>query len=213
MIGRTFLVAVAIFALASIADAQPQVAIEQGHLTARLGRSAVESAELRNKLQSGLSTTFVLSLRGEAAPAAHPVKGAARIEVRYDLWDEVFIVTLRRGDGTVARERVKSIEALGAWWNDRAIPLAAAAGATAFSGELELRILPFSYSEERDAQGWVSRSLGLSSKGGTASNPAAQSTEGPQQAGMLDALIATSIRAKPISVRRWRVSTGGSPKK
>ncbi|MFZ2493158.1 MAG: hypothetical protein WA208_16875, partial [Thermoanaerobaculia bacterium] len=116
MIRRPIFMAIGLVALASVADAQPHVAIEQDQLTAQLGRSAVENAELRNKLQSGLSTTFVLSVRGETAPSARPVQGAARVEVRYDLWDEVFIVTLRRGDGTVTRERVKSLEALGTWW-------------------------------------------------------------------------------------------------
>lgn len=189
------------------AVAQPRVSIEQGLLHARLGRAVVEGTEIRAKLQSGLSTTFVIAARGEASPPARRLETTARVEVRYDLWDEVFIVTEYRPDRSVARARIASLEALASWWQEHPVVLGGAGGAARFTGELELRVLPFSFTEERDAQGWVSRSLGLSSNTPVTDTGAGGS---PVRGGMLDAMIATSIRAKPISVRRWRVDSGGA---
>ena len=58
--------------------------------------------------------------------------------------------------------------------------------------QLDLSVLPFSAAEEDDARQWMSKAGGVGTAGGAS-------------AGLVDALIGTTISAKPIASYRWNV--------
>ena len=57
--------------------------------------------------------------------------------------------------------------------------------------QLDVTVLPFSTAEEDDARQWITKSGGV----GTAASGT----------GLVDALIGTTISAKPITSFRWKV--------
>ena len=82
-------------------------------------------------------------------------RGGARIDIRYELWDEVWLVTRADTSGRTQRARFASFEQLEAWWRDlrlEVLPPAASPG----PAEVRLRVIPFSQSEQLDAQRWFS---------------------------------------------------------
>ena len=66
--------------------------------------------EVRKQLGTGLTTSF--AFEAAARTAGGKVKGAARVDVRYDLWDEVYIVTRVDASGRAARVTLPSFEKL-----------------------------------------------------------------------------------------------------
>ena len=171
--------------LAAAARAQHRPAfgvLPGGMVTATLPASVLHSPQVRKQLSSGLTTTFVVVARQRDR-----VTGA-RIEIRFDLWDEVWHVRRVESDRREDRQRLASMDELEKWWHtplrifasaDRAIPL-----------QVDLSVLPFSASEEEDARQWIA-------KGGGVAQPTGE--------GLVDALIGTTLSAKPIIRWRWEV--------
>ena len=156
-----------------------------GVVTATLPVSILHAPQVRKQLASGLTTTFVVAARQRDRLTG------ARIEIRFDLWDEVWHVRRVEQDRREERQKLPSMEALETWWHmpvrifttaDNAIPL-----------QVELSVLPFSASEEEDARQWIA-------KGGGAARPAGE--------GLVDVLIGTTLAAKPIIRWRWDVQVG-----
>jgi hypothetical protein len=164
------------------AQTRPVFGVQQGGVvTTTLPLHVLENKSVRRQLESGLTTTFLLKTNGE---------NSARLEVRYDLWDEVWVVRRLEGDRKVERQTLASREALERWWR---MPLRLLASEAArVSLELELSVLPFSVAEEEDARQWIAKSggVGTSSGGGGA---------------LVDALIGTTLSARPITSYRWNV--------
>src|SRR5262249_32392183 len=91
--------------------------------------------EVRKQLGTGLTTSF--AFEATARTAGGKVKGAARVDVRYDLWDEVYIVTRVDASGHAARVTLPSFERLAEQWRDARLVLVgrpAAAGGTEARG-------------------------------------------------------------------------------
>lgn len=160
---------------------------------------------VRDQLASGLTTSFVLELR-EPGLLARTV-GAARVDVRYELWDEVYLVAAAGADGAVRHLRFADLPALAAWWRRPGLVLAPAG---AGSGEhrplrLRLRVIPFSASEQRDAQAWLTESL-ADPRGGAAE----QTDDAAEEAGrpldhLFRVLLATSIARGTLLEEEWEV--------
>ena len=185
---RRGLVLTALLVLAALARAQHRLEFSVqpgGVIHATLPASVLQAPAVRKQLASGLTTTFIV-----AARQRDRVSGA-RIEVRFDLWDEVWLVRRVDLDRREDRQRLASMEALEKWWRapvrifnsaDRAVPL-----------QVELSVLPFSASEEEDARQWIA-------KGGGVAKPSGE--------GLVDVLIGTTLSAKPIIRWRWDVQVG-----
>lgn len=178
------LFATLLLALGLSARAQPRPAFtRQGDVvSASLPVSVLQDKSVAKQLGSGLTTTFLITARHSGQ-----VTGA-RIEVRYDLWDEVWHVKRVEFDGRTDRQRVASSEALEKWW--RAPVRVFATDAARVALQVDLSVLPFSAAEEDDARAWITKSGGV----GTGSG-----------GGLVDALIGTTISAKPITSFRWNV--------
>ena len=135
--------------------------------------SVLKDPHVKSRLESALTTTFILKTS---------LGGAARIEIRYDLWDDVYRV--RRNGG--AQQQIAKAQ-LEPWWRTP-IDVGRATGGKI---EIELIVLPFSAAEENDARQWLSKSGGA---GTPASDPAS----------IVDALIGTTLSARPIVSYRWQ---------
>ncbi|HVG23506.1 MAG TPA: hypothetical protein VND45_05085 [Thermoanaerobaculia bacterium] len=177
------MLALLLFALGARAQQRPSFTADRGVVAASLPASVLQNAGVRKQLGSGLTTTFLVVARD-----GKRVTGA-RLEVRYDLWDEVWLVKRVEFDGRTERQRIASNEALEKWWRAPLRLLATSAERIAL--QVDLSVLPFSAAEEEDARQWITKSGGV----GTAAGGG----------GIVDALIGTTISAKPITSFRWDV--------
>lgn len=169
------------------AQPRPSFTIQPGGVVAAvLPPSLLQEANIRQQLGSGLTTTFLLTARQRGGDA---VTGA-RIEIRYDLWDEVWICRKVEFDRKAEQQRLTSREALEKWWRTPLRLLAT--GGDRVTLQLDLTVLPFSAAEEDDARQWIAKSGGVATGGGAGS-------------GLVDALIGTTIAARPLMSRRWNV--------
>ncbi len=183
MVGRGTAFALMLLVAASLyAQHRPAFGHGGGVVTATLPVSILDSAPVKKQLGSGLTTTFLV-----AARQSQRVLGA-RIEIRYDLWDEVWLVRRIEFDRKEDRQRLTSREALEKWWRT---PVRIFTAATAgMPLQVDLSVLPFSASEEEDARQWIA-------KGGGVATPSGE--------GLVDVLIGTTLAAKPIIRWRWDV--------
>jgi hypothetical protein len=166
--------------------------------------------EVKPHLATGLTTTFALRVTA-TDETGKSVKGGGRIDVRWEPWDEVFLTAAVGVDGRVRRESVPSIDRLVSWWHG--LEIVAASGlmpGARWDVRVDLSVIPFSASEQRDTQRWFSNSLG----------PAPGSAQGadgvaPQasQSGILDLLIATSIKRRSVVRYTWTAVQGGEHRK
>lgn len=164
---------------------RPSFNVQAGVVGATLPAAVLQNQTVKKQLSSGLTTTFLVIARQREL---NRVTGA-RIEVRYDLWDEVWIVRRVEFDGKTDRQRLTSADALERWWRTPVRLLATDAARVAL--QVDLSVLPFSAAEEEDARQWITKSGGV----GTATGGG----------GIIDALIGTTISAKPITSYRWNV--------
>lgn len=176
----------------------PRVAVQaNGTYEVTLAPAVLLKREVRKQLDSGLTTAFVVSMRGSGA-----LRGGVRVEVRYMLWDEHYAVTTLEGDGRSQKLTLASYDKLVAWWN--ATPLRLAANQTTRDRHVRvtLEVLPFSAREEAETKRWLAESLGNS----RTRQGEPQSTSGP----ILDVIIGTSIQRRPILEYRWTVPVEGT---
>ena len=155
--------------------------------------------EVRPHLTTGLTTSFVVVVKAAAEPG-RKVRGAARIDVRWEPWDEVFLTTAVGADGRVRRDTHRSFEALAGWWQSLELPVALALPLGSWQVKVELSVLPFSQSEQRDAQRWFSSAPGDGDADGESS---AGSQSESRLNGVVDLLIATSIQRRSIVRYAW----------
>jgi len=208
---RAALVALTLASLCSAAHAvtPPRVTIDAGQrlVAGRLAAVLDEQAVAR-QLESGLTTTFVFRVE-----VAGRLLGGARVDVRYDLWDEVFEVVAVGADGRGERMALAGRKALETWWSGLELVVAEQTSpGTLVPRELvlALEVIPFSASEQDDAQRWFVRSFGA-----TATSDGPQVTDPAERRGdplekVLGVLMATSIRGSALYSARWAVAvTGG----
>lgn len=155
--------------------------------------------EVRHHLGTGLTTTLAFEVRADRA------RGGARIDIRYELWDEVWLVTRADTSGRTQRARFPSFEQLETWWRDlrlEVLPVRASAG-QAYQAEVRLRIIPFSQSEQLDAQRWFSRSLSTEPPNGSAEAVSGVLSE--PSGDLFNLLLATSIGRPALLEFEWNV--------
>jgi hypothetical protein len=155
---------------------QPAVVLTGERVFVVLPDSVLKDSRVRSRLASALTTTFILKTS---------LGGSARIEIRYDLWDEVFRV---RRDGGAQQAVPKSH--LEEWWRT---PIDAGLAGDRRSLDAELTVLPFSADEESDARQWLSKSGGA---GAPSADPSS----------IVDVLIGTTLSARPIVSFRWSLT-------
>ena len=162
----------------------------------------LRNSEVRRHLETGLTTTLAFEVR---LTGGGRMRGGARIDIRYELWDEVWLVTRADTLGRTQRTRFPSFEQLETWWRDLRLdvfPVRTPAG----PAEVRLRVIPFSQSEQLDAQRWFSRSLAAES----ADSAGAVSGILEEPSGdLFNLLLATSIGRPALKEYEWKVAVPG----
>lgn len=193
------LVAWLVAASVSLAGAshQPQAIVSRaGAVEILLPADLLSTAEVQEQLTNGLTTVFVVtgSARGRRGTAA----GALKIEVRYELWEEHYLVSSTDSAGE-RKWTLSNHAALEKWWSEEPKSLIPAREFEApVDVEVKLTMLPFSAKEAADTRRWLARTLAAPRNG----DPAAS---GEQAADALRAIVETSIARRPLLVRRWTV--------
>ena len=159
--------------------------------------------EVRHHLGTGLTTTLAFEVRADRT------RGGARIDVRYELWDEIWLVTRADTSGRTQRARFPSFEQFESWWGDlrlEVLPARASAG----RAEVRLRIIPFSQSEQLDAQRWFSRSL---AEPPTGSAGAVSGVLAEPSGDLFNLLLATSIGRPALLEFEWNIQVPPEPRR
>jgi hypothetical protein len=181
-----------------------------GAILIQLPASSLAGDRVKTQLRTGLTTAFALLTKGRDSEG-HERKLGARVEIRYELWDENYIVVVFDGTGRRESRTIDSYAHLVDWWSHTPILLGAPSllrqsGAVAIS----LEMVPFSPEEEADTQRWLVHSLNTSSSRATSG----QGPASPQPSeGLLDIIIGTAIHRQAILSFHWDVPVEASPPK
>lgn len=188
-----------LLAPAFAATTPPMAQLRGGTLSVTLPAGLLSEREVRKQLNSGLTTTFVL-----VATLDDERKSGARVDIRFEPWDEVYFVTLRRMGAQPQKSRAASFAQLETWWRETSLPLFTnAAGVSRV--RVELDVLPFSVEEQEETQRWLTRSLGEARQPSPPPSPATPRPRASASGSVLDLLIGTSIQRRPIVRHRWQV--------
>lgn len=183
-------IAIAILAGALLAAApanKPVATITPaGQLDITLPVNILRNDEVRKHLTSGLTTVFLLTAND----------GGARVEIRYELWDEKFLVAVIDGERRVQKTSIDTFEHLAEWWSRTPLRI----GKAQSEVRAKLEVIPFSAREEEDAQRWLARSIGESSN---TADPSQRSDATSRAGSILDLLIGTSVQRHPLQTWRW----------
>lgn len=159
--------------------------------------------EVRKQLGTGLTTSFAFEATARAAGGK--LKGAARVDVRYDLWDEIYIVTRIDASGHAARVTLPSFEKLAEWWREARLVLirGPAAGATAV--DVRLKVIPFSQAEQLETQRWFSQALSAEKSGSAGAVSDAVEDQPESFSQVINLLMATSIGRPSLLEYAWKL--------
>jgi hypothetical protein len=158
-------------------------------------------------LSTGLTTSLVVEVTASDG-RGKKVRGGGKVDVRYELWDEVFLVTRTDASGRGRRESLPSFERLEEWWRRLEIAALSTAGLDPggnWDVKVRVSVIPFSQSEQREAQRWFSDSIGEARREESA-GPGEAPAESPDRLSeALDLLIATSIKRRSVVSYAWTV--------
>jgi len=213
---RWLAIAALLFAAASEAAALPRLELEKSAGQVRWWLAGIPDLPadeaVRPHLETGLTTSFVfrLSLRHRSGTR---VMGGARVEIRYDVWDEVYHVNRRGIDGVAKQQALASFDELRTWWRGlRLVVFDAPPAELAGAGEVRLLIdlVPFSQQERDDAQRWFSDSMDRVSAGsnlGSAEEVTRAVDVPPEKLSRaFNLLMATSIQRRALESWRFNLS-------
>jgi hypothetical protein len=180
---------------------QPELRLENGTLSISLPVAVLEDEEVQSQIRSGLTTTFRIEINGGATNLV------VRVDVRYELWDELFLIDVAGLDGTVFHLQLADESALAEWWSRGFLKIAAFSAGRAPPENLRvtLDILPFSASEQSSAQRWFVDSSRVAAPADDGGGQPISDRPAARDPGLLDLLMATSIKRKPLLRYRWRV--------
>ena len=182
---RRMVVGIVLFATAGFGAEAPRLIAAGDAVRIGIPQSILEESAVERRLRSGLTTTLRIAVRGRSG---REPRGGARIGIRWDLWDERWIVQVFEFDGKRHRTILPPEKTLGSWIEQRTWRVAPRASAPP-EWTVELEVLPFSSSEEEDARDWASRGSAMAPKG---------EVDDSSDFRVLDLILGTSIRARPL---------------
>lgn len=191
-------------------DVPHVVARPDGAIVIRLPAGPITGDRAKTQLRSGLTTAFALLTKGRDSDG-HERKLGARVEIRYELWDENYIVVVLDGTGRRESRTIDNYAHLVDWWTHTPILLAAPSPLRQIGPvTVSLDMVPFSPEEEADTQRWLAHSLNTSNSRASSG----QSPGSPQPSeGLLDIIIGTAIHRQAILSFHWDVRVETSPPK
>lgn len=203
----TCLLALMLVAANLVAEKPPVVRIRSERLEIRGLPAVVAIPAVKRHLDTGLTTTLALDAELQTG-RREKLAGKARVEVRYDLWDETYLLSVSDALGA-RRTSTVSGAGLAEWW--RALVLIPLAGVQVGPGEdrlvtLTLVVIPFSEVDQEDARQWFLRSLagdagGKAERVGVSSGGQGESGRGD----LASVLVAASIGRRSLLTFSWTV--------
>lgn len=165
--------------------------------------------EVRDQLTTGLTTTLLFRFE----PRRREGTAGARVEVRYELWDEEFHVAVLTVDGRLERRVLSSFEELSAWWSGLGLRVMdeEAWRSSGRSVRLVLDVIPFSQAERDDTERWFSEVIGAAARSGGEETDRSPDDREESLGNVLSVLIATSIQRRALTSYRWPVAVPRSP--
>jgi len=210
MMRRAAVALVCVAAVPAVAvTTEPRLrAAASGDITITLPETILRNEEVKKQLTSGLTTSFVITT-SDRDRRGEEIRGAARVDIRFDLWDETFIVNVVSAATAPQNAVLPSFDRLADWWRNAPISFAhCARSAVPASLRVKVDVLPFSAVEESRAQKWLSKSLDPSA---SASGHTRRDDPRSSASEIIDAIIATSIRRRPILSFRWTTTIETEP--
>jgi hypothetical protein len=206
---RPFLPVLLIVAFPAMTTAQAPMPIDvgvapDGSVVVNQLPDILKNDDINRHLTSGLTTTFAF----QAQIRGRDHRGGARIDIRFELWDEVFEVAAVGIDGSGDRRQVKNIDELVDWWNELRLTVLLPDESLERSThrvDLQLDVVPFSQSEQDDTQRWFSRSFAASKTGASERVTDSAERRGDSLEKVLGVLMATSIQRSAVSTHRWAI--------
>jgi hypothetical protein len=157
---------------------------------------------VKEHLSTGLTTSFYFRPGGKQP-------GGARVDVRYDPWDEVFHLVAAGHGERLRQADVASFAELVEWWQGLRLALLE-------SDRLErpwprrlkvtVDVVPFSASEQDDARRWLSESIEQGRKSGTDEVGRSGDAAADTLSRTFNLLLATSIRRRALASYAWSPS-------
>lgn len=187
----------------------PLVADPAGWWRVALPQDLLEDASVRKKLYSGLTTTFELESQSSQDDGPH----YAVLQVRYEIWEEVFVISRVDADGQVGRFRFATLAETATWLAENPLRIAPKRGddqpADGRGARLtcRVRLIPFSQSEGRLAEDWFAKVLRVPDAVTTGQSDASRERaldESSDGGGIFEVLMSKSIRRKSIRSVRWQ---------
>lgn len=185
----------------------------QGRLVLHSLPPVLDEAEVAPHLTRGLTTTFLFRVDPKGLRVKKKEPGtprAARVEIRYELWDEVFHVATAAADGKVERRTLDSLGELASWWEGLRLVVAGefrqrSQPRPAGEARVSLDVIPFSRAEQRDTQRWFSETL--DDAGRAATEGVAESADHTTDTlgRTFNLLMATSIQRQALASYHWDV--------
>ena len=159
--------------------------------------------EVASQLKSGLTTTFRIHMEARTGSGLS-FKKVVTIEIRYELWDEVFLVTTRATDSATKNYSLANTSALAHWWSSHQLLIARTADDLIYPVRISLEVIPFSSSEQNRAREWFSDAL--PARSGPGSRGDSGQNNGPRETSIQNVIVATSIRRKPLMKFSWKLA-------
>src|SRR6185295_1671987 len=141
--------------LAAAPPSTPRAWSAGTQLDVSLPPSILKTPAMQKQLTNGLTTVFVASIDDRSRSGSH-LRGAARIEIRFELWEEKFLVAVLDMSAKKQALTFDNFDKLVEWWSSARLHLANITPADApASITLKTDVVPFSAAEEADAQQWL----------------------------------------------------------
>ncbi len=203
---------VSLLCAAPLLAAGPSLQTEGGFVVLAGLPSLLHRDDVRKQLESGLTATLAFEVRTTGG-SPEKLRGGARVDVRYELWDEVYLVTRLDASGKRERLRFDSFDKLGQWWRDARLPVLPLPRAPGpWQAEVRLRVIPFSQAEQQKTQRWLTESMAGDGGDGSAGAVSQALEDRPVSfSHVLQLLVATSIGRAALFEQEWNLAfvTGG----
>lgn len=144
-------------------------------------------------LASGLTTTILVS-------GDDPAHRAVRIEIRYDLWEEVYRVATKQEQQLT----LPSLERLQQWLSTTRFRVGDVRdGRVPANVRIGIEVIPFSATEQGEAQRWLLHSISDAEAQG--SGTGASRSAPSESPSAFDRMIAGSVKSKTLLSWHWKV--------
>ncbi len=162
---------------------------------------ALSDPELVSYLKSGLTTTLVLTLKIKKAQWDGPP--SARFDVRFEPWDEIYLVTVFAPRSAARRVQQPSLASLEAWWRSLTVTFPVRAPPRS-KAQVTLTVVPFSADEEADTRRWYAQAL-------RRERQPSDRLDNDNLSEMLDAVTLLSIKRRDAMELSWSVPISFEP--